>query len=119
MTADRLIASIAVQSVCSGCLIIVVQHPAQPLSAPDGTRASVARLFRRDQPVAKPLVVPFKMIMRDEFMNRLAQRAFPEQDHSVQAGFLNRPYKTFRVGVQIRRTWRQLHALYPRSRQRP
>ena len=63
MTADRLIASIAVHPVPSGCLtIIVVQHPAQPLAAPDGPSASDAWLFRHDQPVAKPLVVPFKMI---------------------------------------------------------
>jgi hypothetical protein len=63
MTADRLIASIAVHSVRSGCLtIIVVQHPAQPLSAPDGPSATDATLFGRDQPVAKPLVVPLKMI---------------------------------------------------------
>ena len=63
MTADRLIALIAVHPVRSGCLtIIVVQHLAQPLAAPDGPSASDARLFRRDQPVAKPLVVPLKMI---------------------------------------------------------
>jgi len=42
--------------------IIVVQHPAQPLPAPDGASASDARLFRRDQPVAEPLVVPLQMI---------------------------------------------------------
>ena len=114
MTADRLTASIAVVPVCTGCLtIIVVQHPAQPLAAPDGPSASDAWLFRHDQPVAKPLVVPLKMIMRDKFVNRLAQRAFPEQDHSLQTGFLDRPYEAFRAGVQIRRTWRQLHALYP------
>ena len=82
-----------------------------PLAAPDGPSASDAWLFRHDQPVAKPLVVPLKMIMRDKFVNRLAQRAFTEQDHSLQTRFLNRPYEAFRVGVQIRRTWRELHAL--------
>ena len=112
MTADRLIASIAVHP---RALRLPddnsSQHPAQPLSAPNAPSANDVRLFRRDQPVAKPLAVPLKMIMRDKFMNRLAQRAFPEQDHSLQTGFLNRPYEAFRMGVQIRRTRRQLHAL--------
>src|SRR5437879_11523131 len=76
MTADQLIASIAVHPMCSGCLtVIIVPHPAQPLSAPDGPTRFNLGLARNDQPVPPSLVVPFQVIMRNEFMNGLTQRA--------------------------------------------
>ena len=62
--------------MCSGCLtVIIVQHPAQPLSAPDGPTRFNLGLARNDQPVPPSLVVPFQVIMRNEFMNGLTQRA--------------------------------------------
>ena len=69
MTADRLIASIAVHPMYSGCLtVIIIQHPAQPLLAPDGPARFNLGLARNDQPVPQSLVVPFQVIMRNEFI---------------------------------------------------
>jgi hypothetical protein len=74
----------------SGSLtIIVVQHSAQPLAAPDRSGATGVRVFLRYEPVTQPLIVPLAMIMHNEFVNRLPQRAFSEQNHPLQAGFLD------------------------------
>ena len=39
--------------------------------------------------------------MRDEFSSRFPHRPLAEQDHPLQAGFLDRAYKPFSVRVQI------------------
>jgi len=56
-----------------GLPIVVVQHPAQPLAAPDGSTVSSVALVRNDQPVPETLMVALTMIMRHEFANRLPQ----------------------------------------------
>jgi hypothetical protein len=68
-----------------GLPIIVVQHAAQPLAAPDRSTIASMRFIRDDQPVAQTLVVSLGMIMRDEFVNPFAQRALAEEDHALQA----------------------------------
>jgi len=45
--------------------IIVVQHPALPLTALGRSAASALRLFLHDQPVAQSLVVALPVIMPD------------------------------------------------------
>src|SRR5215467_11895869 len=66
-----------------GLPIIVVQHPAQPLTALNRSTITSMRVIRDDQPVAETLMVAFCMIMRDEFVNPFAQRAFAEEDHAL------------------------------------
>jgi hypothetical protein len=39
--------------------------------------------------------------MRDEFGSRFPHRALAKQDHPLQAGFLDRPYKPLGVGVAV------------------
>jgi hypothetical protein len=39
--------------------------------------------------------------MRDEFGGRFPYRALAKLDHPLQAGFLDRPYKPFGVGVWL------------------
>jgi len=53
--------------------------------------------------------------MRHEFVNPFAQRALAEEDHALQAGFLDAAYESLSVGVQIRRSRRQFHRLYTSS----
>ena|SRR5437879_3205147 len=81
--------------------IIVVQQSAQPLAAPDRSRATGVRLFLHDEPVAQPLVVPLAMIMHNKFVDGLPQTAFSEQDHPLQAGFLDGSDKARGVGIEI------------------
>ena len=70
-------------SPSGGLPIIVVQHPAQPLAAPDRSTITTMGFIRDDQPVAETLVVSLAMIMRDEFVNPFAQRALAEEDHAL------------------------------------
>ena len=54
---------------------------------------------RTDQCIVQTLVVALAMIMRDEFGSRFPHPGLAEQDHPLQAGFLDGPYKPFGVGV--------------------
>src|SRR5579872_1093994 len=56
-----------------GLPMIVVQHPAQPLAAPDCSTITSMGFIRNDQPVAETLMVSLAVIMRDEFVNPFAQ----------------------------------------------
>src|SRR5215469_738541 len=64
---------------------------------------------RTDQCIVQTLVVALAMIMRDEFGSRFPHPGLAEQDHPLQAGFLDGPYKPLGVGVQIGTPRRQLH----------
>jgi hypothetical protein len=70
-----------------------------------------ARMLRlgTDQCIGQTLVVALAMVMRHEFSTRFPHRALAEQDHPLQAGFLDRPYKPFRLGVQIGTARWKLH----------
>lgn len=52
-----------------------------------------------DQTVAETLVVALAVIMQNELMNPFAQRALTEEDHTLQAGFLDAAYESLSVGV--------------------
>ena len=56
---------------------------------------------RTDPCIIQTLVVALGMVMRDEFGSRFPHRALAKQDHPLQAGFLDRPYKPFGVGVAV------------------
>ena len=46
--------------------------------------------------------------MLHEITDSAPQRIFTKEDHLLQTVFLDSPYKTFRVGIQIRASGRQL-----------
>ena len=52
-----------------------------------------------DQCIVQTLVVAFAMVMRNELGCRFPHRPLAEQNHPLQARFLDRPYKPFGVGV--------------------
>ena len=62
-----------------------------------------------DEPVAKPLVISFCMIVRAEFTDGPVERLLPEEDHASKTVFLDRPHKALRNGIAIRRSWWDLH----------
>ncbi len=82
--------------------VVIVEHAAQPLAAPDCSTMTSMPFIRHDQSVAETLVVSFAMIMRNELLNPFAQRALTEQNHALQAGFLDAAYESLGVRVQIR-----------------
>src|SRR5215831_18435423 len=60
--------SSAFHRIRSGCLtIVIIQHPAQTLSAPDCALLAFLQARRNDQAIFQSLVVAFAMVMRHEF----------------------------------------------------
>ena len=47
-------------------------------------------------------MIAFAMIVLDELVDRSPERCFTDENHPVQAGFLDRPYEALRVRVEIR-----------------
>ena len=52
-------------------------------------------------------MVPFAMIVLDELGDGSPERPFTDENQPIEAGFLNCPYESFRVRVEIRGTGRQ------------
>src|SRR5499427_802583 len=71
--------------------------------------AFAAPMLRTDQCIVQTLVVALAMVMRHEFSSRFPDGALTEQDHPLQTRFLDRPYKPFRVRVQIGTARWKLH----------
>src|SRR6478672_8783862 len=90
-----------------GASVVVLQQPTQPRPTRDSPVAASRTLDGEEQPVAHALMVAFVMIVLDEFVNDLPERAFANEDQLIETGFLDRPHEAFRVGVEIRRTGRQ------------
>src|SRR5215831_20289337 len=101
------------------CAIVVVQHPAQTLTAQYRSASICVRPLRQDQPVADSLVVSLVMIMQNELLDPFAQRLFPEPDHPFQTRLLDAAHEPLGVGVQIRRARRQRHRRYPDPLEQP
>ena len=51
-------------------------------------------------------MVAFVMIVLDEFVNHVPERAFANDDQLIQTRFLDRPHEAFRVRLEIGRTGR-------------
>ena len=52
-------------------------------------------------------MIPLVVIMVQELANAVPQRIFSEESHLIQAAFLNSPYKSLGIRVQIGRARRQ------------
>ena len=76
------------------------------------------RRQRQAQAIVEPLVIPFVVVVRDELADGATQRALADQDHALEAGFLDggcfrhqlllpRPYlvltKPLRLDIQCQR----------------
>ncbi len=48
-------------------------------------------------------MVPFEMVMGNEFSDRVPQRIFTKENHAFEATFFNCADEPFRMRVQIRR----------------
>ena len=69
--------------------------------------------LRIDQPIAQALVVPLVVIVLQKLVDRVPQRSPPEENHAIQAGFLDRGHKPLGVRVGLRR---QMHPMAPNRR---
>lgn len=93
--------------------MIVAQKPTQSLAAANRPLAAAARVPRKQQDVALPLMIPLGMDMIDVFAQRPPQGALAEQDHLRQALLLDRSDPALRVGIQVRAACRQRQRLNP------
>ena len=57
-------------------------------------------------------MVPFVMVVRDEFTDGAPKGPFTDENHAVQAGFLDGPNEPLRERIEIRRMGRQADHLY-------
>ena len=63
-------------------------------------------------------MIPFVTVVVHELANRAPQRAFPDEEQPLQAGFLDRADEPLGECVQIRRPRGQAHRLHPAGRER-
>ena len=82
--------------------MVIAEHSTEPFAACDGAIGKIDFADRIDQPVFKALVVPLMMIMFKEFADRVPQRAFPEEDHAIQAALLDRTHEP--LGIPAKRS---------------
>jgi hypothetical protein len=88
-------------------------------------RAKYADMFGEETPASnkgrlvnriawrlQALVISFGVIMGQELANRLAQRAFPEEDHPVQAFLLDVAHEPLDVGCEVRASRREKRGLH-------
>ena len=65
----------------------------------------------RDEAIVESLVIPFPVIVLDEFVQRVTEVSLPQRNHPVETFFFDRPDKALGVGIRVRRTrWRQCDA---------
>ena len=76
-----------------------MQHPPEPLAARDATTGWRCRRPRQAQAIVEPLVIPFVVVVRDELADGATQRALADQDHALEAGFLDGAHEARRLGL--------------------
>jgi tetratricopeptide (TPR) repeat protein len=86
--------------------IVVVEEAAEALAPSDLPTA--LKIFSLDQFVAEPLVIPFTVVVHDVFGERTTKVSFAERNQPIQAFLLDRPYKSLRVSIAVRRAERDL-----------
>ena len=89
------------------CAAIEAKHPAEPLEALDWSDRRLVAATLLDQSIVEPLMISLRVVMSRELASSLPKRSFSEEDHSVEALFLDRSDESLGVGVQIRRSMRQ------------
>ena len=65
----------------------------------------IGRRWTHDQPITKPLMVAFTMIVCDELRDHLAEVPLAEWNDAIKAFFLDRPDESLGIGVRV---WRAL-----------
>ena len=87
----------------SGCPLIEGEQPAEPRAASHATR-SLDRWRAGDEATVEPLVIPFPMIVLDEFRQGVPEVSLPQRNHPIEQFFFDRPNKALDVGVRVWRT---------------
>lgn len=81
--------------------VILVQHSSLSLSALDRFVGHDGEPGIHNHPIAQPFVIALAMIMFYKLMEGPSQGAISEQNHHLQARFLNGPHEAFSMSIQI------------------
>lgn len=96
------------ETVRSGCgAVVILAHAAEALAALNRARRSSNLLARVDELVLKPLMVALGVVVSQILADGVPQGTFAEEDHPVQALFLDRAHEPLQMGVQVRRARRE------------
>src|SRR6266446_4491197 len=91
---------------------VVFQKPPEPFATLHrALTLCVLADGRKEQHVALTLVIPLIMIMCHILRQRMAERRFSKEDEPRPAFLLDGSHPPLRVGVEMRRPWRQRHSL--------
>ena len=91
--------------------VVIVEAAAEPLLPLNSSIGFPRCCDGDDQLIAQPLVISLRMIVSKKLVNSSPQGIFAEEDHSLQAFFLDRPDESFGEGVQVWRPGRQFDGL--------
>ena len=80
---------------------VIPKHPAQPFPAFYSTIAAPLAIRTFDQLVAKALVIPLAMVVRDVLRDASAKMALSKRNDLCQTLGLDRPNEPLRIGVCV------------------
>ena len=87
--------------------IVESKRPTESFNASTWAEIRPGAITGLDESLAEALMVSLRVIMSGVIDDCFPERPFTEEDHLVEALVFDRPDKPFRVGIQIRRAWRQ------------
>ncbi len=93
--------------------MIEAQHSAESLAASHCSGCPGRSAIQLDQLVVETLVVPLPVVVLGELMERPVQRVLAEEDHAIQALFLDGANEPLGVGIAVGRPHRALNGLNP------
>ena len=93
-------------ALCGGP-VVELQEATQPRTTRNRPVAASRPLDGEEQPVVHALMIAFVMIVLNEFVDDVPERAFANEHQLRQTRFLDRPDEAFGQRVEIGRTGRQ------------
>ena len=80
--------------------VVVAQHPTETFPALKQAGGAPDFSTRFDQPVVESLMIPLSVKVSQELGSGLPQRLLPEEDHPVQALFLQAAQESLEMRIQ-------------------
>jgi len=77
-----------------------VEQPAEPRTTSHAARALDHRRVR-DESIVETLMIPFAMIVLDEFRQRVPEVSLSQGNHPIETFFLDRPDKALGIGIRV------------------
>src|SRR5208337_2920704 len=95
----------------SGSALVEIEQAAQPLGFSNGPVAATGLLAGEGDDIVETLMIAFKLMVGEIFIERMAQGALAEENQLIEAFFLDRAHPAFGKGIKVGGLWRQLESL--------